>query len=94
VRGPELWPSDERQSLDRKFIELTTGGRVAELTAWMPEFIRDGVAEMGGRTISSMVGGIEALAKEHGELAGTHYGPYAQSSGSGNAHIAVFPKPA
>jgi len=92
VRGPELWPTDERQSLDRKFIELTTEGRVAELTAWMPEFIRKGVAEMGGRTISSMVGGVEALAEDHGELVGTQFGPYAQSSGSGNAHVAVFPK--
>ena len=92
LRGPELWPTDERQSLDRKFIELTTQGRVAELTAWMPEFIREGVAEMGGRTISSMVGGVEALAEDHGELVGTQFGPYAQSSGSGNAHVAVFPK--
>ena len=92
VRGPDLWPTEERQKLDRKFIELTTEGRVAELTAWIAEFIRDGVAEMGGRTISSMVGGIEALAEDHGELVGTQFGPYAQSSGSGNAHVAVFPK--
>ena len=93
VRGPERWPSEERQSLDRKFIDLATEGRVTELTAWMPEFIRAGVAEMGGRTISSMVGGVEALAEDHGELVGTQFGPYAQSSGSGNANIAVFTKP-
>jgi 3,4-dihydroxyphenylacetate 2,3-dioxygenase len=92
VRGPELWPTEERQRLDRKFIELTTQGRVQELCAWMPEFVRDGVAEMGGRTISTMVGGIEALADDHDELVGQQFGPYAQSSGSGNAHIAVFPK--
>ena len=66
VRGPERWPTEERQRLDRKFIELTTKGRVDELTAWMPEFVREGVAEMGGRTISSMVGGIEALAQAAG----------------------------
>ena len=52
LRGPELWPTAERQELDRKFIELATEGRAAELSAWMPEFIREGVAEMGGRTIS------------------------------------------
>lgn len=92
VRGPERWPTEERQALDEKFIQLTTQGRVEELTAWMREFIRDGVAEMRGRTISSMIGGIEALADEHGELKGTQFGPYAQSSASGNAHIAVFPK--
>lgn len=92
VRGPERWPTEERQRLDKRFIALTTEGRIDELAAWMPEFIREGVAEMGGRTISSMVGGIEALAKEHGELVGRQFGPYAQSSGSGNAHIAVFPK--
>ena len=94
VRGPELWPTDERQALDRKFIELTTAGKIDELTAWMPEFVKDGVAEMGGRTISTMIGGIEALAADHGELTGTQYGPYAQSSGSGNAHVAVIPKSA
>ncbi len=92
VRGSERWPTEERQRLDRKFIELTTEGRVDELTACMPEFVREGVAEMGGRTISSMVGGIEALAQDYGELVGKQFGPYAQSSGSGNAHIAVFPK--
>ena len=58
----------------------------------MPEFIREGVAEMGGRTISSMVGAIEAMAKDHDELTGKQFGPYAQSSGSGNTHVAVFPK--
>jgi 3,4-dihydroxyphenylacetate 2,3-dioxygenase len=92
VRGPERWPTEARQRLDARFIELATNGRVDELTAWLPEFVRDGVAEMGGRTISSMVGGIEALEREHGELVGKQFGSYAQSSGSGNAHIAVFPK--
>lgn len=92
VRGPERWPTEERQKLDHKFIELTTEGRVDELTTWMPEFIRDGVAEMGGRTLSTMVGGIEALADEHGAVRARQFGPYAQSSGSGNAHVAVFPE--
>ena len=92
LRGPELWPTAERQELDRRFIELATEGRAGELSAWMPEFIREGVAEMGGRTISSMVGAIEAMAKDHDELTGKQFGPYAQSSGSGNTHVAVFPK--
>ena len=92
MRGPELWPTAACQELDRKFIRLATEGRVAELTAWMPEFIREGVAEMGGRTISTMIGGIEALAEAHEAVEGTQYGPYSQSSASGNAHIAVFPK--
>lgn len=92
ARGPERWPTEQRQRLDQRFIELTTEGRVTELAAWLPEFIREGVAEMGGRTISSMVGAAEALADEHGDLVGQQFGPYAQSSGSGNAHLAVFPK--
>lgn len=92
VRGPEQWPTDARQALDRKLIELVTEARVAELSAWLPEFVRDGVAEMGGRTLSTMVGGLQALAADYGELAGAQYGPYAQSSGSGNAHLAVIAK--
>ena len=92
VRGPERWPTEARQQLDRRFIELVTGGRVPELSAWLPQFVRDGAAEMGGRTLSSMVGGLEAMAAEHGELVGAQYGPYAQSSGSGNAHLAVVPR--
>lgn len=89
-RGPELWPTKQRQSLDQKFIQLATQGRAQELTAWFPEFVRDGVAEMEGRTLASMVGGIEAMAADHDALSGAQYGPYAQSSGSGNAHVAVF----
>jgi 3,4-dihydroxyphenylacetate 2,3-dioxygenase len=92
VRGPELWPTEERQALDGKFIDLMKRGEVGELTEWLPEFIREGVAEMGGRTISTMVGGLEALAAEHDKLIGAQYGPYAQSSGSGNAHLAMFPE--
>jgi 3,4-dihydroxyphenylacetate 2,3-dioxygenase len=91
LRGPERWPSEERQALDRRFIELVIAGRVRELAAWFPDFVREGMAEMGGRTLASMVGGLEALSEERDDLVGRQYGPYAQSSGSGNAHLAVVP---
>ena len=36
LRGPELWPTAERQELDRRFIELATEGRAGELSACSP----------------------------------------------------------
>lgn len=90
LRGPERWPTEERQELDRRFMALVEGARVAELADWAPTYCRDAVAEMGGRPISSMIGALQAMAGEGGDLEGHQYGPYAQSSGSGNACLAIL----
>lgn len=90
-RGPERWPTPERIDLDRRFIELATAGQVRELLDWSPVYCHAAVAEMGGRTISGMLGAAEVLALEHGAVTGRQYGDYAQSSGSGNANICLTP---
>lgn len=89
VRGPELWPSEERQALDRKFIDLACRGDAQALQTFLPHFAKAAMAEMGGRTISGMIGAMQALALVHGPLVGRQYGTYAQSSGSGNANVYV-----
>ena len=89
LRGPEKWPSEAHQALDKRFMALMQGAQVAELANWSATYCHDAVAEMGGRPISSMIGALQAMAGEGGSLQGRQYGPYAQSSGSGNACLAV-----
>lgn len=91
VRGPENWPSDELQALDRRLVKLLCGGHVRELMEWVPAFCKDAVAEMGGRTLCGMIGAVEALASAAGPVAGRQFGPYGQSSGSGNVTVCVTP---
>ena len=91
IRAPERWPSEEHQALDRRLIRLMEGGRVKELIEWSPTWCKTAVAEMGGRTISSMMGAMEALERAAGPLRGRRIGPYAQSSGSGNASVCITP---
>ncbi len=91
VRGPELWPSEEMQAMDRRMIELLRGGQLQELEAWLPRFSEEAVAEMGGRPLGGMIGAMRAMADADGPLAGKQYGAYAQSSGSGNATVCVTP---
>ena len=94
VRGPELWPSEEMQALDRRLVDLMRAGKADELVAWAAEYCAETVAEMGGRTICGMIGAMDAMDKASGPLEGRQYGPYAQSSGSGNANVCVTPKAA
>lgn len=91
IRGPELWPSEEHQALDRKLVALMEAGRLRELIEWSPTWSKSAVAEMGGRTISSMMGAMEALERSAGPLRGKQIGPYCQSSGTGNATVCVTP---
>jgi len=87
VRGPAEWPTEERQAADRKFIELLLKGDIE--TAWngFDDYARLVVAEMGGRALATLLGG---LAASHGKKFDTaQFGPYAQSSGSGNANISM-----
>ena len=94
VRGPELWPSEEMQALDRRLVDLMRAGKAGELVAWAAEYCTATVAEMGGRTLCGMIGAMDAMDKASGPLEGRQYGPYAQSSGSGNANVCVTPKAA
>ena len=91
IRGPELWPSEEFQALDRRFMGLIEAGRIGELAEWAPEFCADAVAEMGGRVLCGMIGAAAAMAEASGPLQGRRYGAYAQSSGSGNASLCFTP---
>ena len=84
VRGPEMWPSEKCQALDRKFIELVTQGTADELKSFFPCFVKDAEAEMGGRHLAILLGatGGHFRGKLHS------YGP---SSGSGNAVVSLLP---
>ncbi len=89
LRGPSKWPTPPRRELDARFIELACRGAVHELIEWLPQFNREAVAEMGGRPLATFLG---ALAAHTGAaFEGRQFGPYGQSSGSGNASIAVTP---
>lgn len=90
VRGRHFKPTAERETLDRRFIDLLKRGAVAEAIAWFPEYSRAVVAEMNGKPLAGMLGALQALAEEGAELRGEQYGGYAQSSGSGNASVVVW----
>jgi 3,4-dihydroxyphenylacetate 2,3-dioxygenase len=92
-RGPEGWPTPEHMELDRKLIAMMCAGDARGLVDWVPDYSKAAVAEMGGRTISTMIGAIDAMAAR-GPVEGRQYGPYAQSSASGNANVCVVPKAA
>jgi 3,4-dihydroxyphenylacetate 2,3-dioxygenase len=91
IRGPELWPAEEQQELDRKFMELACNGRARELADFIPIFSKAAYAEMGGRTLCGMIGAAQALERASGPLHGRRYGAYAQSSGTGNAALCMTP---
>lgn len=91
VRGPHLWPTEERVAMDRRLIGHLERGEIAELRAWLPDYSRGSVAEMGGRVVAGLVGALDAMRADGMTLAGRQYGAYAQSSGSGNVNIAVRP---
>jgi 3,4-dihydroxyphenylacetate 2,3-dioxygenase len=90
-RGPEKWPTPERIEMDKLLIGRLERGEVAPLLEWLPTYSREAVAEMGGRVLAVMCGALDALHARAGPLRGRLYGSYAQSSGSGNASVAVVP---
>jgi 3,4-dihydroxyphenylacetate 2,3-dioxygenase len=90
-RGPEKWPTPERMALDRQLLGHLERGEVQRLLEWLPAYCRDAVAEMGGRVLAVLAGALAALHARAGALRGQLYGTYAQSSGSGNASVAVVP---
>jgi aromatic ring-opening dioxygenase catalytic subunit (LigB family) len=90
-RGPEKWPTPERIELDKQLIGLLERGDSVRLLEWLPSYSREAVAEMGGKVLAVMAGALAALHARAGNLCGRLYGTYAQSSGSGNASVAVVP---
>lgn len=87
VRGPQFWPSEERQEADRQFIELLLAGRFAEAWAAFPDYAKTVVAEMGGRVLALMLGAASAMGARR--IDGARFGPYGPSSGSGNASVSL-----
>jgi 3,4-dihydroxyphenylacetate 2,3-dioxygenase len=90
-RGPEKWPTPARIELDKQLIGYLQRGEAARLLDWLPTYSDAAVAEMGGRVLALMCGALAALHARAGPLRGRLYGAYAQSSGSGNASVAVVP---
>ena len=87
VRGPDKWPTEENMALDHRFIDMVTAANVDEAIDWLPEYARTAKCEMGGRGLGVFLGAAEALQEGSPELTGKQYGPYAQSSASGNANL-------
>jgi len=89
VRGPEQWPSEARQKLDFRFLELLERGELEAARDWFPAYARESVAEMSGRVIAGFLGALSAMAVE--PYGARRFSAYAQSSGSGNICIAFSP---
>ena len=89
VRGRHHLPTPERVALDQQFIEHLKAGRVGDLVEWLPQYSRLAVAEMGGRVLATLLGALESMQQDGARLAGSTYGGYAQSSGSGNVNLCV-----
>jgi 3,4-dihydroxyphenylacetate 2,3-dioxygenase len=90
-RGPQKWPTPERIEMDKRLIGYLERGEVTLLLEWLPGYSREAVAEMGGRVLAVMFGALAAWHCRVGTLRGRLYGEYAQSSGSGNASVAIIP---
>jgi hypothetical protein len=87
-----LKPTPEREALDQRFIDQLKKGAVADAIAWFPEYSRAAMAEMNGKPLAAMLGALQGLGADGAKLVGEQFGGYAQSSGSGNASIAVWRK--
>ncbi len=87
VRGPDRWPTEERQTLDHRFLDMLKTGRIAEARTWFPDYTKAVVGEMGGRAIATLLGTLGD--DEDAKFEGRQFGPYGQSSASGNASISI-----
>jgi len=87
VRGPDRWPTEERMAADEKFIGLLLDGKVDEAWDGYPDYAQFVVGEMGGRPIALLLGALMAAGAARYETA--QFGPYGQSSGSGNASVSL-----
>ncbi len=91
ARGPEGWPTPERIEMDKQFIAETLAGNHRAVIADFPRFAKEAAGEMGGKPIATMLGAMQALLDEGATLTASQFGPYTQSSGSGNANLAWIP---
>ena len=89
VRGPEQWPTAARQDMDRALIARLLQGEVEQAIEEFPHYAKAAVAEMGGRVLAALLGALRVLQPKG--LVGRQYGPYTQSSGSGNANLLIRP---
>ncbi|MER2552233.1 MAG: hypothetical protein ABTQ28_03070 [Thauera sp.] len=89
VRGRSNWPLPERMEADARFMERLKAGRIDEAVADFPDYARFVGAEMGGRPLATLLGALRAMTADSTVLAGRQYGEYTQSSGSGNAVMAI-----
>ena len=87
VRGPAEWPTDERMQADREFIALLLEGKIDAAWAGFADYAQFVVGEMGGRGLALLLGGLAATGAERFEAA--QFGPYGQSSASGNANVTL-----
>ncbi len=87
-RGPEKWPAPEFMEKDARFIEMLTSGRIREAKQWLPSYVKEVVAEVGGRVIATVLGAMDESRERY---TGIQHGPYGQSSASGNASVSVRP---
>jgi 3,4-dihydroxyphenylacetate 2,3-dioxygenase len=87
VRVPDQWPCTSSQALDRQFIDMLIEGRVHDAKEWLPAYAQAVNAEVSGRNLATMLGTLDDASALR--FAGRQYGSYGQSSGSGNAVVAV-----
>jgi 3,4-dihydroxyphenylacetate 2,3-dioxygenase len=89
VRGRHLMPTPERIDADLILIDRLKRGALEDLIADFAEYSRKTVAEMGGRTLATLLGVMLGIKNTGAALQGRQYGQYAQSSGSGNANVLI-----
>lgn len=87
-RGQDKWPPKEFMETDSRFIEMLTSGRIAEAKRWLPSYSKEVAAEVGGRVIATVLGTMDEASERY---SGVQYGPYGQSSASGNASVSIGP---
>lgn len=87
VRGPAEWPTEERRAADRVFIDSLLKGEIEAAWRGFEDYARLVVAEMGGRALATLLGGL--AASQGGNFDTAQFGPYAQSSGSGNVNLSM-----
>lgn len=86
-RGPEKWPTADRMELDRQFIERTLAGDYRAVIADFPGWTKAAAGEMAGKPIATLFGALASVLDEGHAVSATQFGPYTQSSGSGNANL-------
>jgi 3,4-dihydroxyphenylacetate 2,3-dioxygenase len=87
VRDPASWPTAENRALDRKFVAMLRGGRLAEARRFLDTFAKRAQVEMGGRNIATMLGVLDGITADR--QSGVEYGEYGPSSGAGHTNFAI-----